>query len=1402
MAGKSSKSSRRKRVKKGDPAALKPGTAPEFAKLTAANETNVAAFLRAGLKADPSSRRGKTALRAAEIAALRLARDLKRQARAVGGEQGADLERRAQESYFRSVLAQELPRLAKLLRRRPVSDSDAQAGPQLGLVAPSPPTIGDADPGVLSATVHWTAPPELVTTYVVTPFIGAVAQPPTTVAGTTAQTTIFGLSAGTTYRFRVSASNQLGTSAPSEFSNAVTPTALPAPQPGTGPLDLTLPTFSSDPVLLIDPAANAARGWVADAARVGQKWRYEHLKTQAIIAAREAMGYEAHIARLMAMAVAKVGTAEEILNATLLQAAEALQNSTDDLTQAGAAPEIASLLDPLGEAAAQSLLLPRLLTWLVEKGPLSFWIGLFEAIICDLASVVPIIGSATTFGRTNKYLQTAFDDPLTGVQEAIKTAANDLLARLDGEIERMVAPLRAATGEVIAGTRQAMADVFEGFDVTLLMTPPQTVGDADVPDVDPFEDLYARLNAQVDQLAAQIKERVTAALKPLTDGSGAGLFKTIVITFIAIPILAFLVISLAGGPFSAALLAAAVLLAAEELLRLLVRWLAGPLLKKIDELNQRLIELVGKLQNFFALQAELVRNQSPEAVLKILASELRQLRDFLPQTFLEEAAGVLEEARNVVLRTATQLGMAAEQALGQENATAFEVVSDDYATHLAPAPQLPGGTDPARLAGAALLRDLGRLEERRTGITDGKELEFTHRLSLLKLLGNSVPNFQQFLQSRELVIRLTEGDLIDRMFPGVYRAIIKEVRVTGVFGAVPVGGLLGGVPLTITHLGESRTRIKLGANTAAPPLALPECFPKSAFSFSRAVVGPGRVLPTPFPPHEPPIVIAFSPFFDPLAAQIGRAFATLQPVTIGNYVLAWFILLLLGNDDPNEAICERFRKALLEHLLESLERKSIEMSCGLVGPSSLVAAARALLEDPATGLRLSDSMLAVLIPPDASNRLNEVPNLAPAIAALATQLRAGVTVGGVTRPGLVQVAQESWNVAAAAFRRRIARWGDADLEEDPDPQVRTLGFARLVRRMPVETMVFNLLPAGPALNLRADSLIASSDGPPFVPASSLQYRPFENRGIEGDLLLRLETLGDDTFVPLSNSLSDIFLDVTVRGCFDPDLARTVRASRSQTASALNVASNLTVPPVPIGQPDSLVRIEAGASELRTVHYSLRAHRDKTLQVWRAAIIAQPAQTTTLAALLIGKSVLGRDIAFDPLDPSITSFTLAFDDAVPANNVASLQALAGKLTISPADLGFDASVLTGRTVFTEANLISLGVAVIPMPDGVRTENDADTVDPLNLRLQVTQPLDNLLPGFAASAPLPQRLKMTVPTAATDFPKVADLFASSAPPAITLQLDGAITPAPRLYDVIISLSFRVPVLHVRTPIAAIR
>ncbi len=110
------------------------------------------------------------------------------------------------------------------------SNSVTPSGP----TGPSAPTALTATPGNASATVSWTAPAangSPITSYTVTPYIGTVAQPATTVAGSPPATsvTISGLTNGTTYTFTVTATNAIGTGPASPASNAVTPTATTSP---------------------------------------------------------------------------------------------------------------------------------------------------------------------------------------------------------------------------------------------------------------------------------------------------------------------------------------------------------------------------------------------------------------------------------------------------------------------------------------------------------------------------------------------------------------------------------------------------------------------------------------------------------------------------------------------------------------------------------------------------------------------------------------------------------------------------------------------------------------------------------------------------------------------------------------------------------------------------------------------------------------------------------------------------------------------------------------------------------------------------------------------------------------------------------------------------------------------
>jgi hypothetical protein len=122
-----------------------------------------------------------------------------------------------------------------------VSTASAQSNSvtPMGLVAPTPPSIGVATAGDARATISFTAPGSdggsPISSYRVTASPGGLFA-----TGATSPITVPGLTNGTAYTFTVMASNSVGESLPSAASNSVTPAVASAPPPPSIPVPASI----------------------------------------------------------------------------------------------------------------------------------------------------------------------------------------------------------------------------------------------------------------------------------------------------------------------------------------------------------------------------------------------------------------------------------------------------------------------------------------------------------------------------------------------------------------------------------------------------------------------------------------------------------------------------------------------------------------------------------------------------------------------------------------------------------------------------------------------------------------------------------------------------------------------------------------------------------------------------------------------------------------------------------------------------------------------------------------------------------------------------------------------------------------------------------------------------------
>lgn len=1435
----------------------------------------------------------------------------------------------------------------------------------------------------------------------------------------------------------------LGTVAPltkEQFGHSAGLTAM-AGLPTT-PFVPVLPQLPADPLVFLDTNLHAdilkSERLLTQANAIGQKWHYEYLKEQAERSARDTLAYDRQIMDLMFMTLTKGAAAGSLSTSIFLAAIRELREDQLRVSRASQAVPVVKAVEELGDAVAAELIIAAVLRWLVLTDAFEFWRDFFDSLMGDVSA------ADTSLKRVKKFFDSQYVEGAFGL--AVRGLANTERDRLGAEVANFLQPLRDAVAQLAGSVSEKLAEVFESFDLPLLMSP---APDGELlPNVNPFVKDINALEEAIVQLGRDLQKQVEETLLQVVNGEAKKLFRDLMITYLVTPLIVILAVSVAGGPAAAALLAGVVVVAAKQLLHLIARWLLGPLSEVLDQLDQDVRNAASNLQRALSYEVPTSSLIDLVSTLDLLEGELRQLRELMPQAFLDDLANLLAEARDVTLSGGIVHALAAERALGLTNATAFDRVRYAYESYFTPAGQMPRGTDHALFAGAGLMRDLNLLEQDMVRLTDNKEVEITRRLSLFQLLGGignpltaadmALGRFADFLRSGQAIIDLLPEALLDDSTPGVYRALIKDVKVFGISKAPVIDSLLftTGLAVTLTHSGESWTRIKRDSNPAAPPFTLPTDFPERgayvlATAYRRDLTqptvplspnsiegkvwliiagleleertwpsikkaclgqlpravgelgnictaararatalnespghGPANAIdndrktyyssqyysrPTPFPapwltveldissdtnseldqtlpvitgvwlwPREGgkgfPISLqlevsttgiddddyrkiesyshavvdalgreAHYYHFTPLSARFikitgkrmsgaGKEYylqfsnvqiemmngafvfvplnpngATGQPVD-SSHPASYLVdrkldtyfssvrdpkffakfdtafdspqainrIRIYPRQDRDNIFPTFFGLSLVsakgiwsytyrDYFIRGHDAQDFYVPTVIVRSIGLTGFGLSTVDD-ALVLQIAEVVPSVFVPNQSlinsaliesavETILREMqwPTEGPVdpeeVAILvAKNLIEGVPGSGI--PGLAKVAGIAWDTTHDEFLGRIAKWGDATQVEDPDPNVRTLRYVNLVRKVAPEAVTFDLFPVENALLQSGAYLMPRALG---GETGSMQYRPFENLGVGGQIQI-------DVPQAASALLADLFIEITMRGCYDPDLASTVRAGQQQRDYQLARLSDTEQSAGRVLSPGN-AKIGLASAELRTVQFSLRTQRDRILQ---AAVAGAQVKNNTTAP--ISESVTIDEIVFTPSQAKPLRATDAFSffpdvsQALPSTisltfiRDAAQTKLKDQLTeivITPATLGVDLGLLSPTAGLPPLNnqampaLVGIAVVIIPTRQG--EPNLQPTVGTIDEHLRL------LLGWKVGQTPIP-RLSMTSPANAESRKiSFSDLWPSSPGGSRKLQLNfGAAITEGSLYDVIFSLSFHTPLL----------
>ncbi|MDQ1746104.1 MAG: hypothetical protein QOD07_367, partial [Frankiaceae bacterium] len=1076
------------------------------------------------------------------------------------------------------------------------------------------------------------------------------------------------------------------------------------------------------------------------------KWRYEYLKSVAAAAAKEVSAFESQILTLMQMAASKAEAAEEMATPVLLAAVQQLANAQHELTAAAAIPQDA--LDKIQSLSGPALVLAEIVVWLATTQPVDLWRGIFDAVISD------ICGLDFDLTHTRAYID---HEMSSGV---LHDAVNDIYAaaraRLDETLQGLGTQLHADVAQLAGAVDEEFGKIVASYDLPLVADTTNT-GDLLI-DHNPLASMIGQLDTAIDGVLDQIRATLNTALAFAPDVA-----RDMFVALVIVPLLGMLGVALAFGPLGALALGA-LTLGIEELLHLVAGLLVGPFQDIIGDAQKKLDAALHT-----ALAALMSAEQAVSALpltqeLGLLGSELTALRAIVPERFLDETAHVLGDARDVLLGTAIELARDAERALGMENATAFDVLSDSY-TLGAAAPYLPGGNDPMLFAGAALLRDLEKLEQARANLTDGKEFEVVQRISLKSLsTADGISGLVgTLLRGGNVLLDLTEAALVDSAHPGLYRCLIKDIRAYGQLSEIPgaptaTGGThaadIAGVsvPLTLTHLGTSSTRVKPTANPSRPP-QMPPYPPFRPTGAPAPAAGTARTSWA----DAAEFAMWFAPDYDaanptawqqsPLGTAVRDALDAFRssnpgpqsPPPNGGGLFSGLADLFFELSDEIRRWGEpgKCLAALLQGVPAALANTTKLDTHGYVagdGVASTFVNALITHVDPTATPEQAWF--------DASGRLRDGLMTGIHHVPIAVDDHGAFSADCIYDTVFAEVRTAATNAFADALltqRRLVARWGADRTQPLPDADpAGALGFQRLVRTLPAETAVLNLvarsssagwsggtisgtlssltgnLPAVAAVT-QLGSLPMDIGGSALPTQLSYQLRPFENRCIEGQLVVRLAGTSSAAAAlqALAATLDDIVIEVAYTACYDDRLA-------SSLASAPPAPSSSTA----VGQ--TVTRV-----------FEMRPTSDSTtfsLQIGGTTNLAgSPAMVVSVDDLLTNLgTVTGMPLS---RPPQLAELSVA---VIPAHgSTAAIAAVSGTPALAP---------------LTAGAVRKTNIWVPPAPP-----------------LPVTGPVD------AVPAPVP--------------PTLVDLTAmTSSPQTLTVTLDGSARP----YAVLFAVTFTPPVL----------